>query len=107
MPDEEDEEDETPIHLEPPAINADDALKEPFTKFIVQRKIPLDADTALSGPVVLPSVSGQLPKIPILEPTMGYKVFKKKYTQLEIAGLLDGSGIWLQDEEENYMDPEF
>ncbi|KAK7696452.1 hypothetical protein QCA50_001109 [Cerrena zonata] len=103
--DEDDEDEDMPIHLEPPLINPYEALSS-FSHFIVQPKATLSADTALSGPVILPSRGGQPPNVPHPEPTMGYGVFKKKYTELQIAGLLDGSGIWVQDEAENYLDPE-
>ena len=111
--DEEDEEEETPIHLKQPSIDPYDTITstKPFMDFIVRPKAPLNAYTALSGPVVLPPIAGQAPNFPTPRATLGYEVFKKKYTELQIAGLLDGSGIWVQDvieeeEVEDYLNPQ-
>ncbi|CAL1701809.1 unnamed protein product [Somion occarium] len=91
----EEDEEEEPLHTTVAPIEP--YLSTPFTQYIIQPTNPLDKDTSLSCHAPLPPASISPPPSPPPIPTMGYSIFTAKYEQLELAGLLDGSGVWVQD----------
>ncbi|OBZ73504.1 Phosphomannomutase [Grifola frondosa] len=67
-------------------------------EFAVRRKPPETTDGQLSRPqpVIYPLIPEQVPPL-----SMGYVAFADRFEQLEVADLIDGSGVWPADREQS------